>query len=85
MGKYTGNDNYGRPKADYLTKISAMDDEQLGSECYQMIYHSARCNNNPRADWHWMVDACYDEAKKRDEKASIYGFAYERCYRDHAR
>lgn len=85
MNNYTGHDNYGRPKADYLTKIAAMDDEQLGRECYQMIYHSARCNNNPRADWHWMADACYDEAKKRDDAASIYDGAYKRCYADHAR
>lgn len=85
MDKYSGNDNYGRPKANYLDKIAAMNDEQLGRECYSMIYMSARCNNNPRADWHWMADACYDEAKKRDEQASIYDGAYKRCYRDHAR
>jgi hypothetical protein len=81
--RYTGNDNYGRPKADYLTKISEMDDEQIEVECYQMIFQSARCNNNPRSDWHWMVDSCYDEAKKRDENARIYDSAYKQCYRDH--
>lgn len=84
MDRYAGNDIYGRPKADYLIKIAAMDDEKLGNECYSMIYQAARCNNNPRADWHWMVDACYDEAKKRDDKASIYCKAYNRCYADHA-
>ena len=82
--KYQGNDNYGRPKAEYLAKIAGMDDKELGSECYQMIYHSARCANNHKADWHWMVDACYDEASKRDEDASIYSKAYKECYRDHA-
>jgi len=84
QGRYAGNDNYGRPKADYLTKIAAMDGKELYSECYSMIYQSARCANNPRADWHWMVDACYDEASKRDEKASIYCRAYDRCYAEHA-
>ena len=83
MGKYAGNDNYGRPKAHYLTKIAAMDDKALHGECYGMIYQSARCNNNPGADWHWMVDACYDEAKKRDGKCSIYTRAYDQCYREH--
>lgn len=83
MERYTGNDKYGRPKADYLLKIAAMDDAELGRECYEKIYHSARCSNNPRADWHWMVDACYDEAKTRDEQASIYCDAYNRCYADH--
>ncbi|VWD49637.1 hypothetical protein BLA17378_08623 [Burkholderia aenigmatica] len=81
--KYAGNDNYGRPKSEYLAKIAAMDDEKLASETYQMIYHSARCNNNPRADWHWMVDACYDECKKRP--GDIYQKAWDECYQDHAR
>lgn len=82
--KYTGNDNYGRPKADYLTKIAQMTDEQLSLETYNMIYQSARCYNNPRADWHWQVDACYDQAEKRGKK-EIYTDAYNRCYADHAR
>jgi hypothetical protein len=83
--KYAGKDNYGRPKADYLTKIAAMDDDALEHECYSMIYQAARCANNPRADWHWMVDACYDEASKRGEKAPIYCKAYNECFADHAR
>lgn len=81
--KYSGNDNYGRPKSEYLGKIAAMDDEKLKSETYQMIYHSARCSNNPRADWHWMVDACYDECEKRP--GDTYKKAFDDCYRDHAR
>ena len=80
MKTYDGNDNYGRPKADYLTKIAGMDDRELRSECYSMIYQSARCANNPRADWHWRVDACYDESRKRD--GDIYGAAYKECYAD---
>ena len=84
MRQYDGKDNYGRPKADYLTKIAAMDEAALYSECYSMIYQAARCANNPRADWHWMVDACYDEAKKRADGAPIYCRAYDRCYAEHA-
>jgi hypothetical protein len=83
--KYAGKDNYGRPKADYLTKIAAMDDAELRSECYSMIYQSARCSNSRRADWHWMVDACYDEASERGDGAPIYVAAYKSCYKDHAR
>lgn len=82
-GKYPGLDNYGRLKTSYLTKILSMDDKELESECYSMIYQSARCNNNPRADWHWMVDACYDVAKLRDNEAVIYRRAYEQCCRSH--
>lgn len=80
--KYAGNDNYGRPKADYLTKIAAMDDEELFSESYSMIYQAASCANNPRADWHWRVDACYDESAKRADGAPIYCRAHERCVKD---
>lgn len=84
MRQYEGKDNYGRPKSDYLVKIASMSADALYSECYSMIYQAARCANNPRADWHWMVDACYDEAKKRDPDATTYCRAYERCYAEHA-
>lgn len=80
--QYQGNDNYGRPKADYLTKIAAMSDEDLYSECYSMIYQAARCNNNPRADWHWMCDACYDESMRRTD-TKIYDRAHKQCVSDH--
>ncbi len=79
---YEGNDNYGRPKRLYLDKIKEMTDDDLSSETYSMIYQAARCANNYKADWHWMVDACYDECKKRDGK--IYNKAYDACYADHA-
>ena len=52
MDKYSGKDNYGRPKSQYLKKLSEMDDEKLYSECYSMVYQAARCANNPKADWH---------------------------------
>lgn len=74
--KYEGNDNYGRPKSLYLEKIAAMTDEELQDETEGMIYQSARCNNNTRADWHWMVDACYEECQKREDK-DIYKRAYK--------
>lgn len=82
--RFTGVDNYGRPKSEYVSKLSAMDDEQLSRECYEMIYHAARCANNPRADWHWMADACYDESARRSPDARIYDRAWKTCYRDHA-
>ena len=82
MSDFKGNDNYGRPKSEYIAKLSAMTDEELKSECYSMIYQSARCAGNPRADWHWMVDACYAESKRRG--GDIYGSAYDECFKDHA-
>ena len=69
---YEGNDNYGKPKAEYLAKLSLMSDEQLREACNQMIWLSAYANNNPRSDYHWQCDACYDECDKRG-KTNIYG------------
>ena len=78
------NDNYDKHRSEYITKIAAMDDSTLYNECYSIIYNSARCSNNPKADWHWMVDSCYSESKKRDACGSIYANAYNRCYADYA-
>ena len=80
--KYQGLDNYKRPKSQYLDKVAAMDDAALGRECYSMIYQSARCSNRPGADWHWMVDACYDECQRRG-KPDIYTDSYNQCVKDH--
>ncbi len=79
---FTGNDNYGRPKSDYLTRIKQMSDETLGRECYDMIFHAARCANNHRADWHWMVDACWSECKERGSLGT-YKKAFSQCVADH--
>jgi len=75
--KYDGNDNYGKPKGDYLAKIAAMDDRQLQDETEHRIWLSAYANNNPRSDYHWQVDACYDESKRRDPQAMIYVRAFK--------
>lgn len=80
--KYRGLDNYQQPKEKYIAKVVAMDDDGLAGECYSMIYQSARCANRPRADWHWMVDVCYDECKRRG-KPEMYKRAYDNCVRDH--
>lgn len=82
-GKYDGNDNYGLPKALYLEKIGAMDDEMLYLEAYSMMYHSARYASNHRADWHWMIDAVWDECVKRGAVNSIYVRAHKALMRDH--
>jgi len=69
--KYKGNDNYGHPKQGYLDELANMDNEQLREACNQMIWLSAYANNNPRSDYHWQCDACYDECVRRD-KVYIY-------------
>lgn len=69
--KYTGNDNHGKPKAD-------ADDETLETETKNKIWLSAYAANNPRSDYHWHCDACYDECVKRG-KPEIYQRAYKRA------
>ncbi len=79
-GRYKGNDNYRKPKIEYLKKLVKMTDEQLLKECESKIWLSAYANNNPRSDYHWHADACYDECKNRD-KPDIYKRAYKKIER----
>lgn len=76
MNRYDGNDNYGKPKSDYLNRLKTMSDSELKDACNQMIWLSAYANNNPRSDYHWQCDACYDECYNRD-KIHIYEQAHE--------
>lgn len=76
MRNYEGNDNYGKPKSEYLEKVSNMNYEQLLAETEQKIWLSAYANNNPKSDYHWQCDACYDEWKKRND---LNG--YEKAYK----
>lgn len=71
-----GNDNYGKPKSEYLQKLINMNEKELFEECKKMIWLSAYAMNNPRSDYHWQCDACYDECEKRD-KRNIYQRAYD--------
>lgn len=67
---------------EYDAKLAAMDDDAFVLECGSMIYMSAYCGNNPRAIWHWRVDACYDEAKRRGgDDVPLYQRAYNRTAR----
>jgi hypothetical protein len=74
--KYTGNDNYGKPKKEYLDKLDKIDDVGLLEECKRFIWLSAFANNNPRSDYHWQCDACYDECADRG-KINIYEKAWK--------
>ena len=75
-GKYEGNDNYGKPKSEYLEKLAVMDDKELRDACEMMIWLSAYANNNPRSDYHWQCDACYNECCNRDKV-----YIYERAHK----
>jgi hypothetical protein len=79
--KYEGKDNYGKPKSEYLEKLKGLDDALLGKECNMKIWLSAYANNNPRSDYHWHADACYDECQRR-EKPEIYNNEHKRLTSD---
>jgi len=74
--KYLGNNNSGKPKSEYLEKLSLMTEAELTTQCESKIWLSAYANNNPRSDFHWQVDVCYDECERR-EKVQIYEQAYK--------
>jgi len=80
MDRYAGNDNDGKPKSVYLETLTGLDDKALEDAGEQMVWLSAFANNNPRSDFHWQVDAIYDECKKRG-KPEIYQRAFDRAKR----
>lgn len=75
--QFTGNDNYGKPKSEYIARIAAMDDKALFDETESKIWLSAYAANNPRSDYHWHADALYEECQKRD--GDIYKKAWKKA------
>lgn len=73
--KFTGNDNSGKPKKDYVERLKSMTDEELSTETERKIWLSAYASNNPRSDYHWHSDACYCEWIRRGKEEG-----YERAY-----
>jgi len=78
LRNYEGNDNYGKPKSEYLKKIASMSRDELLKETESKIWLSAYAANNPRSDYHWQCDACYDEWSKRDDVEG-YEIAWKRA------
>ncbi len=60
-------DNYGKPRSEYYTRVSEMNDTDLFEETTHKLWLSAYANNNPRSDYHWHVDAIYEEWVKRNK------------------
>lgn len=77
---YTGTDNSGKPKSAYIDRIKAMDDAALFGETESKIWLSAFAANNPRSDYHWHCDACYDECQRRG-RVDIYVDAHKKASR----
>lgn len=67
-------------RAAYAAKLQGMDEKAFVREASSVIYQSARCSNNRRSDWNWMVDACWNEARRREPGEKTPSL-YERAYR----
>lgn len=76
----SGRDNFGKPRQEFADKIAALDDAAIFKEAEHRIWLSAYANNNPRSDYHWQADACYDEAQRRG-KPDLYSKAWEQASR----
>lgn len=61
----------------YREKLASVTEDDLYEHCKRYIWLSAYANNNPRSDFHWMVDSCYDECKRRGKINEIYQKAYD--------
>jgi hypothetical protein len=78
MDKLTleGNDNYGKPKQAFADRLAAASDEEYLKIANDYIWLSAYASNNPRSDYHWMADACFDEAERRG-RPELYDQAHK--------
>lgn len=74
----TGRDNYGKPRQNWADRLASFDDDAFVTEASKMIWLSAYANNNPRSDYHWQADACYDEARRRG-KPELYQRAFDQA------
>jgi hypothetical protein len=73
-----GKSNRGKPRQAFADKIAALTDGAFEDEAKSRIWLSAYASNNPRSDYHWQCDACYDEAQRRS-KPEIYTRAHKRA------
>ena len=73
-----GKDNYGKPRQEWADKLAGLDDDKLAATCEQAIWLSAYASNNPRSDYHWQADACWEHCKLVG-KPEIYDLAWKRA------
>lgn len=78
--KYAGNDNYGRLRQDYILSLTTMTPEELFNETKDKMWLSAYANNNPKSDYHWQHEGCYDEWVRRGNREE-YGRAFKEVYK----
>jgi hypothetical protein len=71
----SGRGNYA-PRQEFADTLSAASEDVLAVMCGEFIWLSAYAANNANSDYHWQVDACYYECKRRD-KDGIYQRMYD--------
>ena len=67
-----GKDNYGKPRQEFAGKLAAADEDGYLEIAELYIWLSAYAISNSRSDYHWMADACYDEAVRRGDRDLYY-------------
>jgi len=72
-------DNYGKPKSEFIESLKIKTESELYDVCKEYIWLSAYASNNPRSDYHWKCDACYDECANRGKNGA--GGIYERAHK----
>ncbi len=72
-------DNNGKPKSEFIESLKTKTDAELYDICKEYIWLSAYASNNPRSDYHWKCDACYDECKSRGKNGT--GGIYDRAHK----
>lgn len=70
-------DNSADKQHEYIAKFADMTDDKLYDECRSKIWFSAFAANNSRSCYHWQVDACYDECKRRGKIDEVYSRAHK--------
>jgi hypothetical protein len=71
-----GFDNSKNLKQNFADELAKASEEEFLDITEKFIWLSAYANNNPRSDYHWKADACYDEANRRG-KPEIYQRAWK--------
>lgn len=67
-------------KKNFADGLRSRSDKQLVDESANYVWLSGYAANNPRSDYHWKCDACYDEARRR-EKPWLYQRGWNQAYR----
>lgn len=80
--EFPGNDNYGNPRGDYVNELMTKSYEELFDHTKKIIWLAAYAANNHRSDYHWQVDAVYDEWVARGQPEG-YEKAYQAIYKEH--